>query len=154
MSRPSLTSMTGEPSTTLFLAGDVMIGRGVDQILVHPSAPELHEPFVTDAREYLRLAEQVSGPMPRGVAPDCIWGDALAEWKRMAPAARIVNLETSITRCGEYERKGINYRCLVLMFFPSLSQQTGQLLALEMTHAPNLRLNRASVADMFSAARA
>src|SRR5512139_3377489 len=102
--------MMGEPSTTLFLAGDVMTGRGVDQILAHPSAPELHEPFVTDAREYVRLAEHASGPVPRGVAPDYIWGDARAEWESMAPAARVVNLETSITRSDDYERKGINYR--------------------------------------------
>jgi poly-gamma-glutamate synthesis protein (capsule biosynthesis protein) len=95
---------------TLFFAGDVMTGRGVDQILARPSGPELHEPFVTDAREYVRLAEQVSGPVPRGVAADYIWGDALAEWERVAPAARVVNLETSITRSEEYERKGINYR--------------------------------------------
>jgi poly-gamma-glutamate synthesis protein (capsule biosynthesis protein) len=100
----------GEASTTLFLAGDVMTGRGVDQILARPSSPELHEPFVTDAREYVRLAEQLSGPVPRGVAPDYIWGDALAEWERMAPAARLMNLETSVTRSEEYERKGINYR--------------------------------------------
>jgi poly-gamma-glutamate synthesis protein (capsule biosynthesis protein) len=97
-------------SIRFFLAGDVMTGRGVDQILAHPSAPELHEPFVTDAREYVRLAEQLSGPVPRGVAADYIWGDALAEWERMAPAARLVNLETSITRSDDYERKGINYR--------------------------------------------
>jgi poly-gamma-glutamate synthesis protein (capsule biosynthesis protein) len=30
---------------TLFLCGDVMTGRGVDQILPHPSKPELHEPY-------------------------------------------------------------------------------------------------------------
>lgn len=99
-----------QTSITLFLAGDVMTGRGVDQILARPSAPELHEPYVTDAGEYVRLAEQVSGPVPRGVGSDYIWGDALAEWARMTPAARVVNLETSITRCDEYERKGINYR--------------------------------------------
>ena len=99
-----------EAPITLFLAGDVMTGRGVDQILAHPSAPELHEPFVTDAREYVRLAEQISGPVPRGVASDYIWGDALAEWDRMNPVARLVNLETSITRSDEYEQKGINYR--------------------------------------------
>jgi poly-gamma-glutamate synthesis protein (capsule biosynthesis protein) len=97
-------------SITLFFAGDVMTGRGVDQILARPSAPELHEPSVTDAREYVELAEQVSGPVPRGVVSDYIWGDALAEWERMAPAARVVNLETSITRSDEYEPKGINYR--------------------------------------------
>jgi poly-gamma-glutamate capsule biosynthesis protein CapA/YwtB (metallophosphatase superfamily) len=95
---------------TLFLAGDVMTGRGVDQILACPSAPELHEPFVTDAQEYVRLAEQVSGPVPRGVAPDYIWGDALVERRRVAPAAGVVNLETSVTRSDEYEQKGINYR--------------------------------------------
>jgi poly-gamma-glutamate synthesis protein (capsule biosynthesis protein) len=99
-----------EASIRLFLAGDVMTGRGVDQILARPSAPELHEPYVTDAGEYVRLAEQVSGPVPRGVASDYIWGDALAEWERMTPAARVVNLETSITRRSEHEPKGINYR--------------------------------------------
>jgi poly-gamma-glutamate synthesis protein (capsule biosynthesis protein) len=94
----------------LFFAGDVMTGRGVDQILTRPSAPELHEPFVTDAREYVRLAEQMSGPVPHRVPSDYIWGDALAEWERLVPAARVVNLETSITRSDDYERKGINYR--------------------------------------------
>jgi poly-gamma-glutamate capsule biosynthesis protein CapA/YwtB (metallophosphatase superfamily) len=99
-----------EASITLFLAGDVMTGRGIDQILTCPSAPELHEPYVTDAREYVRLAEQRSGPVPRSVASGYIWGDALAEWERRAPAARLVNLETSITRSDTHEPKGINYR--------------------------------------------
>jgi len=99
-----------EASITLFLAGDVMTGRGIDQILTRPSPPELHEPYVTEEREYVRLAEQISGPVPRGVGSDYIWGDALAEWARMAPAARLVNLETSITHSGEHEPKGINYR--------------------------------------------
>lgn len=97
-------------AVTFCLAGDVMTGRGVDQILARPSAPELHEPWVTDAREYVRLAEQASGPPPRGVAAQYIWGDALAECDRRAPAARLVNLETSITRSDEFEPKGINYR--------------------------------------------
>ena len=99
-----------EASVTLFLAGDVMTGRGIDQIMTRPSGPELHEPYVTDAREYVRLAEQTAGPVPRSVASDYIWGDALAEWERMAPAARLVNLETSITRSDQHEPKGINYR--------------------------------------------
>jgi poly-gamma-glutamate synthesis protein (capsule biosynthesis protein) len=95
----------------LSLCGDVMTGRGVDQILPHPSEPELHEPFVDDAREYVRLAEQASGAVPRNVDPAYIWGDAIAVWERMAPAARIANLETSITRSGEHDRtKGIHYR--------------------------------------------
>jgi poly-gamma-glutamate capsule biosynthesis protein CapA/YwtB (metallophosphatase superfamily) len=96
---------------TLFLCGDVMTGRGVDQILGHPSTPEIHEPAVREAGDYVTLAEQVSGPIPRSVAPAYVWGDALAELEAVAPAARIVNLEVSVTRSAEYwPGKGINYR--------------------------------------------
>ena len=96
---------------TLFLAGDVMTGRGVDQILACPSGVELHEPSVSDARDYVRLAERVSGAAPRGARPDYIWGDALVEWERRPTAARIVNLETSITRNDAHDRtKDIHYR--------------------------------------------
>src|SRR5205814_631129 len=33
----------------LFLCGDVMTGRGIDQVLPHPGNPELHEAYVRDA---------------------------------------------------------------------------------------------------------
>ena len=62
----------------LFLGGDVMTGRGIDQALAHPSSPELYEAFVRDAREYLRLAERSSGAIPTPVTPDYVWGGALA----------------------------------------------------------------------------
>ena len=55
--------------TTLFLCGDVMTGRGIDQIQAHPSDPALHEPYASDAREYVLLAEQANGPLPRVVDP-------------------------------------------------------------------------------------
>ena len=88
-----------------------MMGRGIDQILPHPSDPLLHEPYVQDAREYLHLAESVSGLIPQRVDAPYIWGDALGELNAAAPAARVVNLETSITRSSEYCRsKGIHYR--------------------------------------------
>lgn len=95
---------------TVFLGGDVMTGRGVDQVLPHPSRPTLHEPALTSARDYLALAEQANGPIPRPAGFDYIWGDALAELERVAPAARIINLETAVTRSTAWERKGINYR--------------------------------------------
>jgi len=41
----------------LFLCGNVMTGRGIDQILLYPSNPALHEPHVKDARDYIALAE-------------------------------------------------------------------------------------------------
>jgi poly-gamma-glutamate capsule biosynthesis protein CapA/YwtB (metallophosphatase superfamily) len=96
---------------TLFLGGDVMTGRGVDQILTCPSSPELYEASVRDARDYVSLAERASGPIPRAVEPTYIWGDALGELEAAAPLARIVNLEVSVTRSVEYwPHKGITYR--------------------------------------------
>ncbi|HEY8124243.1 MAG TPA: CapA family protein [Methylocystis sp.] len=94
----------------LFLCGDVMIGRGVDQILPSPCPPKLYEEYVSSAQEYVRLAEAASGPIPRPVDPSYIWGDALAELRAHAPDARIANLETSVTRSETAELKAINYR--------------------------------------------
>ena len=104
--------MAGHPEHTvrLFLCGDVMTGRGIDQVLGHPCSPELHESYVHSAIDYLRLAEKAHGPIPRHVDPSYIWGIALDELDRARPDARIVNLETSITRSEAYEEKGINYR--------------------------------------------
>jgi poly-gamma-glutamate synthesis protein (capsule biosynthesis protein) len=96
---------------TLFLCGDIMTGRGVDQILPHSAPPRLFEPYVRDARTYLALAERVNGPIPRQVAFSYVWGDALEEFRRRRPEAKIVNLETSITAGGKpWPGKGIHYR--------------------------------------------
>jgi poly-gamma-glutamate capsule biosynthesis protein CapA/YwtB (metallophosphatase superfamily) len=96
---------------TLFLSGDVMTGRGLDQIMPHPVGPRLYEPYVKDARAYVELAEQVNGPISRPVAYDYIWGDALSELRRRSPGASIINLETSVTTSDRYWRdKGIHYR--------------------------------------------
>ncbi len=88
-----------------------MTGRGVDQILRHPSAPELHEPHVTDARVYVQLADEASGQVPRSVDLSYIWGDALDELASIAPDARVVNLEASVTESDDHWKgKGIHYR--------------------------------------------
>ncbi|MCK6530094.1 CapA family protein [Myxococcota bacterium] len=103
--------MPSDSSLTLFLCGDVMVGRGVDQVLPHPSEPELREEFVRDARDYVLLAERRSGPVPRGVPPAWPWGEALAEIERAGAVARVANLETSVTRGGDFwPGKGIHYR--------------------------------------------
>jgi poly-gamma-glutamate synthesis protein (capsule biosynthesis protein) len=94
----------------IFLCGDVMTGRGIDQVLPHPCDPLLHESYVTSAADYVRIAEEASGPIPKNVEFSYIWGIALQELERMRPDVRIVNLETSITRSDAYVRKGINYR--------------------------------------------
>src|SRR6516164_7910981 len=97
-------------SIRLFLCGDVMTGRGIDQILPHPNAPALHEPSMLSARDYVRLAEAKNGPIARPVEFAYIWGDALAELERRHPDVRIINLETAITTSGAWIPKGINYR--------------------------------------------
>jgi poly-gamma-glutamate capsule biosynthesis protein CapA/YwtB (metallophosphatase superfamily) len=95
---------------TLFLCGDVMTGRGIDQILPHPADPRLYEQGVKDARVYVELAERLNGSIARPVDFAYIWGDALAELERRAPDVRIINLETAVTTSEAYWPKGINYR--------------------------------------------
>ncbi|MCL6504733.1 MAG: CapA family protein [Pirellulales bacterium] len=96
---------------SMFLAGDVMTGRGIDQILPHPLPPTLYEPVVRDARGYVMLAERTHGPIPRPADFAYIWGDALPALERARPDVKIVNLETSIT-CSEtpWPDKEIHYR--------------------------------------------
>jgi poly-gamma-glutamate capsule biosynthesis protein CapA/YwtB (metallophosphatase superfamily) len=95
---------------TLFLCGDVMTGRGVDQVLPYANAPRLYEPYVRSATEYVALAEAVNGPISRPVGFEYLWGDALAELARISPDARIINLETAVTTADTPAPKGINYR--------------------------------------------
>ncbi len=94
----------------LFLCGDVMLGRGIDQILPHPSRAHLYEEYADSATVYVHLAEASSGPLPHRVMPSYVWGDALPVLAASRPAARIVNLETAITKAETHWPKGINYR--------------------------------------------
>lgn len=122
---------------TIFMCGDVMTGRGIDQVLPHPSEPLIHErrvrslrarrillmlrsllpgfiiykQHVKNAREYVELAEKAHGSIQQPVDFSYIWGDALEEFERVAPDLRMINLETSITKSNDYWKgKGINYR--------------------------------------------
>jgi poly-gamma-glutamate synthesis protein (capsule biosynthesis protein) len=97
-------------SAKLFLCGDVMLGRGIDQILASPGDPHLYERYVKSATTYVELAERINGPIPRKVDDAYVWGDALAELEREAPDARIINFETSITTSLSLAPKGINYK--------------------------------------------
>ena len=75
------------PPITIFLCGDVMTGRGIDQVLPHAGDPRLHEPFARDARLYVKLAERVNGPIKRPLAYASLWGDC-AERTRSSAARR------------------------------------------------------------------
>ncbi len=95
----------------LFLCGDVMTGRGIDQALPHPVNPVLYEPYVRDAREYIHLAEKAHGPIPHPLRFDYIWGDARAELERSEVDFRIVNFETAVASAETpWPGKAIHYR--------------------------------------------
>ncbi|MEU6658864.1 CapA family protein [Streptomyces sp. NPDC046821] len=100
-----------EGVVTLFLGGDVMLGRGVDQILPCPGDPALRETYIRDARAYVGLAEAASGTIPRPVGFRWPWGEALSVLDDVAPDVRLVNLETSVTGDGDFAPgKEVHYR--------------------------------------------
>jgi poly-gamma-glutamate synthesis protein (capsule biosynthesis protein) len=96
---------------TVSMGGDVMTGRGIDQVLPHPGDPRIHEAYLKSAIGYVDLAEKTSGPIQKPVDFAYIWGDALEELERVKPDVRMINLETSVTESDDYWRgKGIHYR--------------------------------------------
>jgi len=88
-----------------------MTGRGIDQILPHPGKPQLFEPCMRSAVDYVELAERATGTINRPVDFAYVWGDALAELERVQPHARIINLETAVTASEDAAPdKSIHYR--------------------------------------------
>lgn len=65
---------------------------------------------MTSARQYVDIAEQANGLIPKPVSYDYVWGDALVELERLRPDFRIINLETAVTVSEAWHPKGINYR--------------------------------------------
>ena len=78
-----LTDLPAPQNVRLFLCGDVMTGRGIDQILPRPC-----EPQSSTRAMFNRLWNMCALPrkqmvlIPRAVAPSYIWGSALDELKR------------------------------------------------------------------------
>lgn len=62
----------GCSAVTLFLCGDVMTGRGIDQALPFRSRPQLYEPYAQSAGECAALADARNGPIARPIAFDDI----------------------------------------------------------------------------------
>jgi len=95
----------------IFMCGDVMTGRGIDQVLPNPSDPLIHESYMKSAAGYVKIAEQIYGPIQKPVSFSYIWGDAIEELDKLAPHVKLINLETSITTSNDYwKAKGIHYR--------------------------------------------
>ncbi len=96
---------------TIFLCGDVMTGRGIDQVLPFSNDPRIYEPYLKNARKYVMIAEQKNGPLPDSIGFEYVWGDALRIFGQVEPDLKIINLETAITTSDEHWRgKRIHYR--------------------------------------------
>jgi poly-gamma-glutamate capsule biosynthesis protein CapA/YwtB (metallophosphatase superfamily) len=112
----------GVGAVRVVLCGDVMLGRGLDQVLPHPGDPALRERSVRDARDYVALAERRNGPLPRPVDWTWPWGDALPLLDALGPGGgslldesgpgvRVLNLETAVTRGDDFAAgKAVHYR--------------------------------------------
>ncbi|WP_299708246.1 CapA family protein [uncultured Pontibacter sp.] len=115
---PSQLKNSGDPDATndsrgvtLFLCGDVMTGRGIDQAMSQSVSSVIYESYVKDARDYVRLAERKNGPIRQPISYAYSWGDALAVWRAFSPDLKIINLETSITTHPEpWLDKPVQYR--------------------------------------------
>lgn len=98
-------------SVRLFLCGDVMTGRGIDQVLPLPCKPHLFEHYMRSAVGYVELAERESGPIGFGHDATYPWGDGLDVLRELRPDARMINLETAVTTSEDaLSGKGIHYR--------------------------------------------
>lgn len=96
---------------TLFLAGDVMTGRGIDQVLPHSVHPRIYERYAKSAEGYVKLAERKNGGIPGEISYGYPWGDALEVLEEVQPDVSIINLETAVTISSDYWKgKGIHYR--------------------------------------------
>jgi poly-gamma-glutamate capsule biosynthesis protein CapA/YwtB (metallophosphatase superfamily) len=108
---PDAASKPARDALSLFLSGDVMLGRGIDQILPHPGNPALYERQVGDARVYVDLAIRANGSISHPVDWSWPWGEALELVDYSGCDARIINLETSITTSDDYvPGKAVHYR--------------------------------------------
>jgi poly-gamma-glutamate synthesis protein (capsule biosynthesis protein) len=94
------------------LGGDVMLGRGIDQILPYPGDPTLYESWrnVFSAKLFVQLAARKNGALPTARGIDYVWGDALRDFEHFAPDLRLANLETAITMRGRPKAKRLHYR--------------------------------------------
>lgn len=106
-----------ERSLKLFLAGDVMIGRGVDQLLENSVPPQMFGKKVKLATYYIDKAEEKNGPMPSeqevmamGGPSRYIWGDLLPALEYEKPHARLINLETALTLSEDRHPKHYPHR--------------------------------------------
>lgn len=65
--QPSVQRSKASNPITMFLCGDVMTGRGIDQLLPHPNDPLIYESCMRTATGYVALAERMTGSIHKTV---------------------------------------------------------------------------------------
>lgn len=84
-------------SCIIFLCGDVMLGRGVDQIQKYKNDPDIYESYFKNAKQYVPLEMKSLTEKNQGVPESYVWGDLLTENLFQNSRLKIINLETSVT---------------------------------------------------------
>ena len=97
-------------SLRLFLGGDVMTGRGIDQLFALHNPDDFGKPDYVSGQQYLSWSSLLHGPEVLPVRHDYIWGTALSILDTAQPDFRLVNLETSITASAAWEKKTYTFR--------------------------------------------
>jgi poly-gamma-glutamate capsule biosynthesis protein CapA/YwtB (metallophosphatase superfamily) len=112
---------------TLFACGDVMPGRGIDQILSHPGDPELREDYARDANAYVSLAVRANGPIPRSVGFSWPWVTPCRCSRRRHRTSQVINRETGVIRSAPVTASSRPLaRDLVLTFTPVNCLELGE----------------------------
>jgi poly-gamma-glutamate synthesis protein (capsule biosynthesis protein) len=94
----------------LFLGGDVMTGRAIDQLFVVHNPENFGKADHVPASQYLAWSADIHGPAPSPVRHDYIWGPTPDMLDRLEPDFRLVNLETAITTSDSWVQKTFNFR--------------------------------------------
>lgn len=94
----------------LFLGGDVMTGRTIDQLFATHNDDNFGKTDHIPSVRYLAWSAALHGAEILPLAHDYIWGDALGVLEQARPDFRLINLETAVTTAETWENKQFNYR--------------------------------------------
>lgn len=94
----------------LFLGGDVMTGRAIDQLFATHNPDDFGKPDHIPATQYRRWSAELHGAEMLPLRHDYPWGSVLGVLEAAQPDFRLVNLETAITTSSQWVRKQFNFR--------------------------------------------
>ncbi|MFE8034107.1 CapA family protein [Thiohalocapsa marina] len=97
-------------SVRLFLAGDVMLGRAIDQLFIRHHPDILDKDDYKPAWLYQHLSEAIHGALSRPVAYASIWGPLPELLDAADTDLRLLNLETAITTSDDWAVKPCVFR--------------------------------------------